>query len=181
VPIGILAIRGIDVVSAHLSQGEVVRHRNRTLIAAVLAYSASATSLEGLFRKVQPAVDLALLKKTNIVGYRGWIEPEYYRIWENTRFLVEPGALPGPIYVFGNPNYYLLAGRTQSIPIHSDKSFEPYMMLADVCAEFGVSQSTGSAKARAISDALKLGPAFDPVHSRRPYLIIAAPVNSQVF
>src|SRR5918994_159470 len=44
----------------------------------------------------------------------------------------------------------------------SDKSFEPYMMLADVCGEFGVSQSTGSAKARAISDALKLGPAFDP-------------------
>jgi hypothetical protein len=36
------------------------------------------------------------------------------------------------------------------------------MTMADVCAEFGVSQSTGSAKARAISDALKLGPAFDP-------------------
>ena len=31
-----------------------------------------------------------------------------------------------------------------------------------LCAEFGVSQSTGSAKARAISDALGMRPAFDP-------------------
>jgi hypothetical protein len=52
----------------------------------------------------------------------------------------------------------------------SDKSFEPYMMMAEVCAEFGVSQSTGSAKARAISDALKLGPAFDPGGSQGPCL-----------
>jgi hypothetical protein len=118
VPIGTLAIRGIDVVSAHLSQGEAAKHRSRALVVAVLAYSASATSLQGLFRKVQPVVDLALLEKTNIVGYRGWVEPEYYQIWKNTRFLVEPGARPGPIYVFGDPNYYLLAGRTQAIPIH---------------------------------------------------------------
>lgn len=41
-----------------------------------------------------------------------------------------------------------------------------YMTMADVCAEFGVSQGTGSAKARAISDALKLGPAFDPEYGR---------------
>ena len=44
----------------------------------------------------------------------------------------------------------------------SDKSSQPYMAMADVCAEFGVGQSTGSAKARAISDALKMSPAFDP-------------------
>jgi hypothetical protein len=56
----------------------------------------------------------------------------------------------GIIYALGQVNFL------------SDKSFEPYMMLADVCAEFGVGQSTGSAKARTISGALKLGPAFDP-------------------
>ncbi len=36
------------------------------------------------------------------------------------------------------------------------------MTMADVCAGFGVGPGTGSAKARAISDALKLRPAFDP-------------------
>ena len=35
------------------------------------------------------------------------------------------------------------------------------MTMADVCAAFGVSPSTGGAKARTISDALKLRP-FDP-------------------
>ena len=56
----------------------------------------------------------------------------------------------GIIYALGQVNFL------------SDKSFEPYMTMADVCAEFDVSQSTGSAKARAISDALTLSPAFDP-------------------
>jgi hypothetical protein len=118
VPVGILAIHGIDVVSAHLSRGEAAKLRSRALIVAMLAYAASSTSLQGVFRKLQPVVDLALLEKTDMVGYRGWVEPEYHQIWKNTRFLVEPGALPGPIYVFDNPNYYLLAERTQAIPIH---------------------------------------------------------------
>ena len=64
----------------------------------------------------------------------------------------------GIIYALGQVNFL------------SDKSFEPYMMLANVCAGLGVSQSTGSAKARAISDALKLGPAFDPGGSQGPCL-----------
>jgi hypothetical protein len=37
----------------------------------------------------------------------------------------------------------------------SDRSTQPYMTLADVCAAFGVSQSTASAKARIISEMLK--------------------------
>jgi hypothetical protein len=36
----------------------------------------------------------------------------------------------------------------------SDKATQPYMAMADVCAAFSVGQSTASAKARVISDAL---------------------------
>jgi hypothetical protein len=36
----------------------------------------------------------------------------------------------------------------------SDKATQPYMTMADVCAGFGVGQSTASAKARVITDAL---------------------------
>ena len=43
----------------------------------MLAYAASSTSLQGVFRKLQPVVKLALLEKTDMVGYRGWVEPEY--------------------------------------------------------------------------------------------------------
>jgi hypothetical protein len=37
----------------------------------------------------------------------------------------------------------------------SDKATQPYMTMAEVCAAFNVGQSTASAKARLISDALR--------------------------
>jgi hypothetical protein len=46
------------------------------------------------------------------------------------------------IYVLGQINFL------------SDKTTQPYMAMADVCAAFSVGQSTASAKARVISDAL---------------------------
>ncbi len=48
----------------------------------------------------------------------------------------------GIIHVLGQLNFL------------SDRASRPYMTMADVCAGFGVGQSTASAKARAISDAL---------------------------
>ena len=48
----------------------------------------------------------------------------------------------GIIYVLGQLNFL------------SDKASQPYMTMAEVCAAFSVGQSTASAKARAISDAL---------------------------
>ena len=43
----------------------------------------------------------------------------------------------------------------------SDRSTQPYMRMADVCAAFGVGQNTASAKARVISNALGTRQ-FDP-------------------
>jgi Domain of unknown function (DUF6398) len=48
----------------------------------------------------------------------------------------------GIIYTLGQLNFL------------SDKETQPYMAMADVCAAFSVGQSTASAKARMISDAL---------------------------
>lgn len=39
----------------------------------------------------------------------------------------------------------------------SDKANQPYMVMSDLCAAFGVSQSTAGAKARTISNALRIG------------------------
>jgi Domain of unknown function (DUF6398) len=47
------------------------------------------------------------------------------------------------IYVLGQINFL------------SDRSTKPYMTMADVCAAFGVGQSTASVKARVISQTLK--------------------------
>jgi hypothetical protein len=48
----------------------------------------------------------------------------------------------GIIYALGQLNFL------------ADRATQPYMAMADVCVAFGVGQSTTSAKARAISDAL---------------------------
>jgi hypothetical protein len=48
----------------------------------------------------------------------------------------------GIIHVLGQLNFL------------SDKTTQPYMTMAEVCTAFGVGQSTASAKARVISDAL---------------------------
>jgi hypothetical protein len=48
----------------------------------------------------------------------------------------------GIIYVLGQLNFL------------SDKASQPHMTMAEVCAAFGVGQSTASVKARVISDAL---------------------------
>jgi hypothetical protein len=66
----------------------------------------------------------------------------------------------------------------------SDKASEPYMTLADLCAACGVGASTGSAKARAIADALDPAP-FDPDWTLRSLLdenpmVWMAQVNGQL-
>ena len=51
----------------------------------------------------------------------------------------------GIVYALGSANFLF------------DKSQTPTMRAADLCAGFGVSQSTGSAKAKAVRDALDMG------------------------
>jgi hypothetical protein len=51
----------------------------------------------------------------------------------------------GVIYALGQLNFL------------ADKANQPYMAMADVCAGFGVGQSTAYAKARVITDALHTG------------------------
>nr|WP_274597284.1 DUF6398 domain-containing protein [Microvirga tunisiensis] len=52
----------------------------------------------------------------------------------------------GIIYVIGQRDFFL------------DRSFKPFMTKADVCAGFGIGQSTASAKAKVISQALRINP-----------------------
>jgi hypothetical protein len=52
----------------------------------------------------------------------------------------------GIVYVLGQVNFL------------TDKSTHPYMTTADLCAAFGVGQSTASAKARVITGALDVSP-----------------------
>src|SRR5438067_11064940 len=55
----------------------------------------------------------------------------------------------GIVYVLGSINFL------------SDRSFPPYMTTADLCAAFGIGESTAHAKARVIEKTLRIGP-IDP-------------------
>jgi hypothetical protein len=63
----------------------------------------------------------------------------------------------GIIYTLGQLNFL------------SDKASRPHMTMAEVCAAFGVGQSTASAKARAISDALHTS-RMDPTWMLRSFV-----------
>src|SRR5215212_5999945 len=65
----------------------------------------------------------------------------------------------GIIYVLGQINFL------------TDPSTQPFMTTADLCARFGVGQSTASAKARVISQALDHQPP-------EPRMVAAQPVGS---
>ena len=68
---------------------------------------------------------------------------------EPTRFWTTANLGGGIVYVLGRINFL------------GDRSFPPYMTTADLCAAFGVGESTVHAKARAIEKTLRTG-AFDP-------------------
>jgi hypothetical protein len=61
------------------------------------------------------------------------------------------------IYVLGQLNFL------------SDKASKPHMTMAEVCAAFGVGQSTASAKAKVISDALRTN-RMDPTWMLRSFV-----------
>lgn len=70
----------------------------------------------------------------------------------------------GALYALGQINFL------------SDRSFEPYMTLGDLCDRMGVGKSTGSAKSRTISDAFGLH-SFHPSWTL-PSLMERSPISS---
>ncbi len=110
VPLGLLALRGIDGLIEFLAGHQEWSFPNR------LAFVAAAVSL-----LVLPAVGDWSEKAGTLttwssstggaLGLQLRVSPRYREIWTSTRFLDAADALPGPIYVFGDPLVLRIAGR----------------------------------------------------------------------
>lgn len=50
--------------------------------------------------------------------YQSRLAPDYPTILKEVAWLKKPESLPGDIYVFGDPRYYLLSGRKGAIAFH---------------------------------------------------------------
>lgn len=118
VPVGLLAVRGADglIAAVRPSRRPAVAVLAAGLlfvtpvaIAGVQTWRADLEPLRALGSLGDPPALLASHRARSIT---------YEEIWQDTRFLVAPDAVAGPIYVFGDPLYLQLSGRTQAIPTH---------------------------------------------------------------
>ena len=121
VPVGMLALRGVDGAMRVMRSSQIphlwVRRGARLL--PILVIVALLPAFAEWRAKARPVVEAAEFGNLDWVpGYQRSIDPEYDRAWQQMAFLREPDALPGPIYVIGNPLYQLFSGRPQAIPVN---------------------------------------------------------------
>lgn len=114
VPVGVLGVRGLDRLV------ERIAAPGPRLVAAGLAAAAALTPM------VAQAADKAnhwrmvdfTLEPARLVQYRAVRNPSYGALAAELQLLNAPEALPGTIYVLGNPLYVLYSGRSVAIPLH---------------------------------------------------------------
>ncbi len=120
VPLGILASKGIEVLWIHLRDSGTFLarpHLRFALVAAlVLLFSpiASSWAMEAL----QLAHHHFALSADDRIKLQGKIDSYYATAHEEVGFLLLPDSLPGDIFVFGDPVFYLMSERNQAIPFN---------------------------------------------------------------
>ena len=93
------------------------RRWNRGLVAACLlglvGFNVLAVGKIGL---AMARSGLPFTPETQL-AYQMQLSPNYVLAEEAVKFVNELGRKPGPIYVIGDPTFYVLANRTQAIPL----------------------------------------------------------------
>lgn len=114
VPAAVLAAVGIDRLCGSLASlpGAL---RPGTLAALIVVTATAATALPTVRRAGQLAWH-ARTGALDVASYRRGQSDEYGTIADSVALLPADGRRP--IYVFGNPLYYLLSGREQAIVVH---------------------------------------------------------------
>jgi hypothetical protein len=120
VPIGLLAAQGVETLWV-AATGRTAQRRTRVVAAASLVV---VTAL--LVRQAQPVPFIVTaafgarplpFDTTSMRAYEARRSQDYANFLASTSFLRNAASRPGPIYVFGNPDLYLLAGRRPAIPL----------------------------------------------------------------
>ena len=120
VPVGVLAVYGIEKLAT--IWGRKTPWAPTCLRLLAIGLTVIALACGGLRSWAYHAQHLARSvfssAPVQVRQYQLQISNTYAEIWRETRFLTTTDALPGPIYVFGDPLYLLLSGREQAIAIH---------------------------------------------------------------
>ena len=119
-PLGLLAALALDEVWERGTLARIFadspRSRAVLLVALALCFLPSGALMirkVGYLLKEAPAWQPEARQR-----YREALNAEYETASQEVAFLIGPGSLPGPIFVFGNPLYYLISGRRQAIALN---------------------------------------------------------------
>ena len=116
VPVGLLAIRGVDGIAA-LSERPARRFAGLTGL-LILTLAALPTVWRGIHRFHARASLAELRNPARLLAWQRASDPRMGAMWQETRFLRKSGARRGTIYVFGNPMYLVLSDRWMAIPVN---------------------------------------------------------------
>ena len=132
VPLGCLAAFGIRSMLDLMPRADVTRDRRRIFAAAAVLLAFVPSLREWTTGAISIAEDGFALSPDQFERHLERTGPGgvYRKIRAEVAFLKQPGALPGRIWVVGNPLYYWLSGRQQAIP-RNGGSFIEYASEAE--------------------------------------------------
>ena len=134
VPLGILAARGVDLAWPALARIGPPYSARDVAIAVSLGLGLFFTGAWiPLGAKCASLVhDRFALSRAGRIRFQNRLSKGggYPKIRAEAAFLSEPGSLPGPIFVVGNPLYYWLSGRDQAVA-RNGASFIEYATAED--------------------------------------------------
>jgi len=113
-PMGILAVLGIDRTVTFFHERSDGRPVTIMMVATVLAVTLATSQLTPLLRKADKLLGSLISAKAGIAAYQRDVIPRYQWASRAVRFLRRGGALPGPIYVLGDPLVQYLSRRPQA-------------------------------------------------------------------
>jgi hypothetical protein len=114
-PAGLLGLLGVDQVLARLEATGRLAGRGKAL-GAILLLAALPALILWSSAALRHAPGAMARGEAAIRSYQMAVSSAYARIGREVDILKAADALKGPIYVFGDPITYVLAGRTQAIP-----------------------------------------------------------------
>ena len=116
-PAGVLAIKGIDDALEFLRAPDRGQRLGQHLLAILLVAPCVGALAIPVGQKVSAYIVIFAQKQGSIRDFQRSINLDYLHIQHSVRFLSDTTALPGDIYVFGDPLYYFLSGRSPALPV----------------------------------------------------------------
>lgn len=116
-PAGILAVRGLSELTYLLRESVERKHIGVAMLAILLTIPPLGAMAVPIGQKTILYVKTFARTKGDVEKLQILLGNSYGRIKKNIRFLNDRTALPGKIYVFGDPLYYYLSERTPAAPV----------------------------------------------------------------